>query len=397
MATAATKEVQRELYPVQWEFVHDPRRFVAFVGGRNSGKTYAGSWKALTWLLQPNTLGIVAAPDFPMLEHGAKRQILARLDEVGVEYAQNQQKGILKVPRTGSEILFGTLDNESRVRGPNFHWGWVDEVEYINDMTVWRALKGAIRAGDIPQMFVTSTPKGRRLIWDEWVVGGDPDTHSLHRARTYDNPYIDADMYISGLNYQGRFFQQEIEADFVGSEGLVYNGFTREEHVRTVDVTGWRCVIGVDAGVRNPSVVLPVHHGSDRIHVASEFYQRGVGHEELVERIRLMADETKADAIYVDPSAAALILSLHDAGYPVLRANNRIEDGIRAVTTAMADGFSVDPGCANLINEFESYAYPDGSRGQNRDTPLKAHDHAMDALRYAVMGISEPALVPGIW
>ena len=32
---------------------------------------------------------------------------------------------------------------------------------------------GAIRAGDNPQLFATSTPKGKRLIYREWVAERD--------------------------------------------------------------------------------------------------------------------------------------------------------------------------------------------------------------------------------
>ncbi len=41
---------------------------------------------------------------------------------------------------------------------------------------------------------------------------------------------------------------------------------------------------------------------------------------------------------------------------------------------------TVDPRCTNLIREFETYEWmPD------RDKPRKAFDHALDALRYAIM------------
>ena len=51
----------------------------------------------------------------------------------------------------------------------------------------------------------------------------------------------------------------------------------------------------------------------------------------------------------------------------------------------------MDPSCINLVAEFESYRYPDGTRTES-DKPVKDHDHALDALRYAVMHLSAPSL-----
>ena len=46
----------------------------------------------------------------------------------------------------------------------------------------------------------------------------------------------------------------------------------------------------------------------------------------------------------------------------------------------------MDPACENLINEFESYIWRD-----EKDVPVKEHDHALDALRYLHDMLSEPS------
>ena len=51
----------------------------------------------------------------------------------------------------------------------------------------------------------------------------------------------------------------------------------------------------------------------------------------------------------------------------------------------------MDAACANLIAEFESYRYPDGTRSES-DKPVKDNDHALDALRYGIMYLSAPSL-----
>ncbi len=380
-------------YPSQRRFILDDHRNVAFVAGRNSGKTYGGAVRALRLLtLNPGRLGLIAAPDFPMLEFGAKRAFLERLRAQRYRFELHQQRGVVTITAPiEAEVRFATLENESRVRGPNYAWAWIDEVEYVTDRAIWSALKGAIRDGANPSLFVTSTPKGRRIIYDEWVANPTPQ-HVLYRATTRDNPYIDAEDYIAGLGYSGRFAAQEIEAEFVAFDGLVYPGFSRVANVAATDVTGWRTLVTVDVGTRNPTAILTVHQaGDDRVHVSREVYRRNLSSAEIVAAIREAIDAVAAETVVIDPSAAGYILELRRLGYHVTPGDHAITEGIGRLTTAIADGLTVDPACANLIGEFESYRYPDGTRTES-DKPIKDHDHALDALRYAVMHLSAPSL-----
>jgi hypothetical protein len=381
---AAVAETRVAFYPTQHDFVLDERKWVAFVAGRNSGKTYAGSWKAVE-RARRGGLGIIAAPDFPMLEFGAKRAFLERLRQIGAPFELHQQRGVVTIAEWDAEVRFATLETESRVRGPEYAWGWVDEVEYVTDRGIWQALKGAIRHPSLPvQLFVTTTPKGRRLVWDEWVQHATPD-HGLYRASTRENRYIAADEYIAALGYSGRFLQQEIEAEFVGYEGLVYPGWDRLERLREVDCAGWRTVLGVDVGTRNPTAILTVRvAGYGRVHVERMVYRRNMSASEVVGAIQAEADRCKPEAIYVDPSAAGYVLDLRRGKYPVRKAENDRVRGVQIVTTAVADGLTADPACMALADEFEAYHYPEGN---DRDDPVKDHDHALDALRYALVGV----------
>jgi len=63
------------------------------------------------------------------------------------------------------------------------------------------------------------------------------------------------------------------------------------------------------------------------------------------------------------------------------------------IVTDALPTLTVDPACTGLIEEFETYSY--NPRALANDVPVKAHDHAMDALRYGVLEIdadSGPAL-----
>lgn len=391
---AVATEVRAQLYRQQFAFVGDRSRYVAFVGGRGSGKTFAGVRKSLEWMSHGG-LGVIAGPSFPAVKVGPKRAMLAALDEAGITYRENKNDATMYVPRFNAEVQFAGLENDTYLRGPNFSWGWIDELDYVADASMWRALKGSVREGSGYQLFVTSTPKGRFLLWQEWVRDAD-DFHALYRASSLDNVFIDAPSYVAGLGYSGRFYEQEIEAAFVTFEGLVYSVFERERHVMTMDTEGWAAVLGVDAGVRNPSAILTIRHAGERRHIQAEVYRRGMGQTDLRLAVEAEADRVNAEAIEVDPSAAGLIVDLLGDGYPAVKANNAVQDGIRTVSGLFADDLlTVDPSCVNTIAELESYAYPENARTET-DNPIKQFDHCLDAARYGLLGLSEPVLHVGL-
>jgi phage terminase large subunit len=57
----------------------------------------------------------------------------------------------------------------------------------------------------------------------------------------------------------------------------------------------------------------------------------------------------------------------------------------------LSGGFSIDPACINTVDEFGLYSYPDNPKVET-DKPNKTDDHAMDALRYLCLGITEPVI-----
>lgn len=378
------------LFPRQMRFVQDGSRYPAAIGGIGSGKTFVGAAKTVSRVAREE-FGLVCAPTYKMLRDATQRTLFEMLRNLGIQFEHHKGDNHLTIPSTGHEIIFRSLDDPDNLRGPNVAYTWVDEAAYIS-AEAWRIVKGRTRVGDKQQAWITGTPKGRNWIWEEWVRDAN-DAHPMYRFRTDENPTLDAD-FASSLGYEGRFAEQELGGEFVSFDGLVYDMFNREVNVRQVDTEGWRTVLGVDVGARNPTVVLVLKFAGDgRVHVAAEYYQRGMGSTAILNLIEQAADETQPESIFIDPSAAAYIDDLQADGYPAEKANNDVQTGIQRVTTAFADGLTVDPSCINTIAEFESYQYPDNGS----DKPIKQNDHCMDAGRYGIVGGSEPMQELNVW
>jgi len=387
VAQAVTPSTTLRLFPRQMRFVKSAAPFPSYIGGIGSGKSFAGGAKVIARLGRKE-LGMIAAPTYQMLRDSTLRGFTGQLDDLGIPYTHQKSENVIVFPN-GHEILCRSLDDPSKVRGPNLDYCWVDEAGYITG-EAWAVVKGRVRVGVAPQAWTTSTPKGRNFLWEEWerdATGNEFDpVRPLFRVRTEENPELPAG-FAASLGYTDIFAAQELGGEFVAFEGLVYPGFTRDK-VQRVDTTGWGTVLGLDLGTRNPTALLVVRYAGDRRHYEAEHYERGMSSDSITDLALSAVARYQPEYIVVDPSAAGLIKSLTERHIRVRKANNDVKVGIATLTSAIPD-LTVDPSCVNMIQEFESYRYPDGTRG-NSDSPVKENDHLADCARYVEMELSAP-------
>lgn len=389
VAEQAPRVAELRLFPRQARFVASLAAQPAYIGGIGSGKSFAGAAKVLTQIASPG-VGTIYAPTYAMLRDATRRSLLDLLTKLDIDHQLHRSENRITITASGHEILCRSLDNPDGLRGPNLSWAWVDEAAYVPRES-WQIVLGRVRVGSQPQAWITSTPKGRNWIWEGWerdATGTESDPYRpLFRVRTSENPEL-PEGFVESLGYSGAFAAQELAGEFVAFEGLVYPGFKRSEHVRQQDTSHWRAIIAADIGTRNPTAILSLYQaGDERIHLARETYRRGMASSDIVAAIAEAADEAKAEAIVLDPSAAGVIADLRRLGYPVIGGENAIMDGIARVTDALAHGLTIDPQCVNTISELESYRYPEGSRS-GTENPIKENDHALDALRYGIVHLN---------
>ena len=383
-----------ELYGTQDDFVRCEKRFTAFIGGIGSGKTWGGACKALVWCAK-RTLGLVVSPTYPMLRDATLRTFM---DVCGPWVKSFSKTEMIATMTTGAEVLFRSADNPDRLRGPNLHWAWIDEAALCPRQT-WEVLIGRLRAGGMAgPCWITTTPKGRNWLFER------QDQLTIFRGSTMDNPYLSPE-FVQSLQaaYTGKFAQQELEGLFVAFEGLIYDEFSHEHHIRVVrpeDIAFY--TVGVDEGYTNPAVALVIGHDNDgRAHIVEEFYQRRITQETLVKVLVRLDERFDVYAFHVDSAAAGLIASMGAAGLPAFPADKAVNDGIQLIKAMLAiqdDGrprLTTDPKNVNTIGEFESYVWAQDRHGDTTEKPVKDNDHAMDAVRYDAMA-TQQVMSPGL-
>jgi len=391
-----------EMYQQQVEFVLSEAHHTAFIAGIGAGKSLAGSVRALraaqgwigaTRIKTPN-LGIVTAPTYDMLRDATLRTFRELAGNAVADFNKNEMMATL---RNGSEIIFRSTQHPERLRGPNISWWWGDEAAlYTPD--VRKIMIGRLRQYGVQGWeWLTTTPKGRNWIWQTWVRQRREE-YDLVKASSRDNVYLDRAIIDAWESeYTGDFAAQELDAEFVAFEGLIYGEFDRHRHVLSaVPETFPRYVAGVDWGFANPGVIVVVGVDTDgRAYVVREVYERKRRVEEWVSMAQQLRGAYRIERFYCDPAAPDNIKAFVDGGLPAEPANNSVQTGIQTVKNRLvvqADGrprLLLGREAVNLASEFEQYQWAANRHGV-RDEPVTANDHAVDALRYAMMGIDHP-------
>ena len=175
------------------------------------------------------------------------------------------------------------------------------------------------------------------------------------------------------------------------AEGLVYPFFDESCIVDEEPNGSGEYYISVDYGTMNPfSAGLWFVSASGAVRVR-EFYHCGkqsgriMTDEEYCDAVLKLADGVQIRKIIVDPSAASFIMALRKRGFTVMRADNRVMDGIRLVAQCLRDGkIRIHRRCVDAIREFGLYRW---DQEQAEDRVVKVDDHAMDEIRYFVMAM----------
>lgn len=404
--------------PKQFLFHKAKQRFRAFVGGIGSGKTIAGVHEVIRYCMKnPGCYGMITAPTYPMLRDATKRTFFEECpDHLIKEYLKGENKVILI---NDAVILFRSVDDPERLRGPNLAFWFGDEAAMYPYM-VWKIMIGRLRQkGYVAKAWITTTSKGFNWIWNLFVKEPDLDNYFLVMCSTRENTYLPEDYIVSmEKEYTGVFYDQELLGKFVGFEGLVYSEFRREVHVMELepakDEDGWYLKSGdkeirisrwlgcIDFGFNNPNVFLLVAEDHDsRLYIVREFYEKNVVIDEFARVVKEYEDEYDLEYVYADPSAKEEIFKMSNSGIPIYKSDNEVLLGISKVSgyiKIQKDGkpkLYVGGRCLNTAMEFENYRYGEVKEGKPvQENPLKIYDHAMDAIRYLILSVESEGFLP---
>ena len=182
-----------------------------------------------------------------------------------------------------------------------------------------------------------------------------------------------------------KFRQQRLlDNEFAEAEGLVYPHFLIEDP--PVGARPDMHIVGVDWGMKGVTAAVRLEQYGDTWFVVDEYYHTGRTDGELTageHAGRILTQLGGWKWIVCDPSASVLIYALSKLTSKVQYAQNDVIEGIQSVDAAFRrKQLKVSTACPQLLRELATYVWKD-----TIEKPEKKNDHAVDALRYAIMEI----------
>lgn len=295
--------------------------------------------------------------------------------------------------------LFGGKDESSAalIQGVTLAGVLLDEVALMPRSFVEQALARCSVSGS-KLWFNCNPDSSYHWFYKEWIRKAF-EHNALHLHFTMDdNPSLSEEMKERYKTmFAGMFYQRYIEGLWVAADGLIYDMFSESENVFREDETpkGLRYsatrYIGVDYGTVNDTVFLEAFDDGETLWITREYrwasretYQQKTDQQYADDFMEFYGnDPALACTVIVDPSAASFIAELRQRGIYVVDADNEVLDGIRIVSSLMAQRrLKICETCAGTIEEISGYIWDDKAALNGMERPVKQRDHGVDACRY---------------
>ena len=228
------------------------------LAGRGWGKTRTGAQDTILYALRnPNTICAVVAPthgDLRRVCFGGPSGLLSILppecfakskDFKGYSSSTSEIRLF-----NGSKIIGYAAIDPNRLRGPQFHRAWCDELAAWRYPEAFDQLMFGLRLGKNPKCLITTTPKPTKIIKEL----ATRDDVNVTRGSTFENVENLAEAAIANLKlrYEGTTLgRQELYAEIVEDfEGALWKmSLIEEDRVRQEPENLRRIVVGIDPAV----------------------------------------------------------------------------------------------------------------------------------------------------
>lgn len=396
---------------------------VGALGGYRSGKTTVGArWIINQAAATPGTRWLVMGQDFAKAKKTTFKVLYQNLPGENTHILTSRYNGVEASPlvedfnrqdmvltlANDSQIVLGSADDPGRHAGDEFHGAWLDEPSlYGSELHQIRRMVGSrLSAGPPAVQLWTFTGNGYNACYDIMRRRVDEEEVPLNenikeiRLSNQANPFITpATKRKLRRQYEDTHLEEQgLFGGYAAARGLVYSGFRRPDHVipaeearNVLDDSGEFRLFGTDAGWNDPRVILELGRTPyGQLVVVDEFYRSETHVEDSIKWLQgSMADTVeKPPGVMWCEHEPSEIAKYRQAGYRAFKAEKSIDLGISAVRRRLGNdsrgkvGLLVSDACENLISEFQTYK-------EEEVGTKKAEDHALDSLRYAIVGYDE--------
>lgn len=290
--------------------------------------------------------------------------------------------------------LFG-WENIETARGKKYSLVVLDELDSMRAFEKhWREIIRATLADYRGSALFMGTPKGYKSLYRLEKLSKVNDNYAVFHFTSFDNPFLEpVEIEEMRLEMTPTQFEQEVMAEYHKMEGLIYEEFQRDKHIKPCPFEPVRWGISIDFGYNHPLAAGIFAIGSDdSIHVDRMIYRSKLSDEQRQNAIRDLIGTTKLDVQIADSEDPLALDTLNrQLGLrlkPVVKGPGSVLEGINISKRLLNQGkLTMDPSCEDLAWEKENYSWKLNKDDNATDEPVKESDDACDMERYAVITV----------
>lgn len=332
-------------------------------------------------------------------------------------YYYNYQMGVMKF--MGKDIrIVGAYDegSENRIRGMTAGSWYADEVTTYPDNFLQMGLTRASVEGN--RIFWTTNPDSPyHTVHTEYMTNEEMLNNygilvihfDLGDNKTLPQKFIE-DLKRSSI---GVFYDRLILGLWTIAEGAIYAMFDKDIHTFKPQKMPYGIyddyTIGVDYGTASVTCFTLMgvkqrkgtglfdFHFLDEIYYDAAKTKMPLTDGELAEKMTdgLVREWPGVSRVFLPHDAGSLRTELMRRGYVTIPLMPTVVDELKIIMGLIKnEQLMVSQKCSNIIKQFYTYVWDPKAQEQGLDAPLKINDHAMDSLRYNLIGYITGRRVP---
>ena len=414
---------KKQMQLLTWWMPESPYRKhngVIAEGAVRSGKTIIMSFSFVVWSVSQFNLTsfAICGKTVGSLRRNVVTPLKERLIARGYKVIDRKAENYLVISKGGHTnvyYLFGGRDERSQdlIQGITLGGVLLDEVALMPRSFVEQAMARCSVEGS--KFWFNCNPEGpNHWFYVEHVKESEKHKYVRIHFDIEDNPSLSEAMIERYKSmFTGIFYRRFILGEWAFADGVIYDSFDESRNTYTNDTRNEKLPIQIrendyahggspwyscDFGVFNPTVFLkgyrfkkkgeqlPYYYIDDEYYYDGRKKQHQKTDEEYLDDFNYFSSNGENKGLIVDPSASSLITTARKRGINILKANNDVLVGIRHVHTLFSTGHLLinKDKCKNLISELGLYIWNEKRSEIGKEEPVKANDHACDALRYLI-------------
>lgn len=355
-------------------------------GGTSSGKTYSVILALVTYLKQNTGLVCsIVSCSFPHLRRGAIRDFANITAVMGGVQKYNHSDGVAII--NGNILEFFSADNDDKVRGGKRDILFINEANLIN-YERYRQL--SIRTSRT--VIIDYNPVAEFWLHSDVLPAIDSKDLVFKRTTYRDNPCVPDKIVreIEALKITNERLYRIYGLGMTGNiKGVIFPSFT------LVDDFPKDCkkqAIGLDFGFTNdPTAVVKIGFLHGKLYMDEILYETGLTNPDIGQRLA-QNGVGKKEEIYADAAEPKSIEELSRLGWNIFPGQKKeIKYGLDLMHRYE---LCITKKSLNVIKEFRNYSWKVDNNDKPMNVPIDVFNHAIDAIRYAVIQKLEPPNLP---